>query len=69
MSDTDKDDLLPEYDLDRLGPGERGKYAKRLREEGNNLVRIDPDLKDSFPDSASVNRALREYLEKFTGSE
>lgn len=69
MSETNKDELLPEYDLDRLGPGERGKYAKPLREEGNNLVLIDRDFKDSFPDSASVNRALREYLEKFTGSE
>jgi hypothetical protein len=28
-------------------------------EEGINLVLIEPDLLDTFPDSASVNEALR----------
>jgi hypothetical protein len=36
--------------------GERGKYAKRYREEGTNLVLIDPDLHELFPDSESVTR-------------
>jgi hypothetical protein len=38
--------------------GVRGKYAKRM-EENTNLVLIEPDLLDTFPDSASVNEALR----------
>jgi hypothetical protein len=62
MSNTDKDDLLPEYDLERLGPGVRGKHYERYG-AGANVVLIDPDLREDFPDSASVNRALREYLE------
>ena len=62
MSSIDNDDLLPEYDLERLGPGVRGKYYQRYR-AGTNVVLIDPDLSEHFPDSDAVNRALREYLE------
>jgi hypothetical protein len=39
----------------------RGKYANLLK-QGSNLVILDPDLLDSFPDSPSVNRALRAFL-------
>lgn len=38
--------------------GVRGKYAA-LFADGTNLARIDPDLAERFPDSESVNRALR----------
>jgi hypothetical protein len=38
--------------------GVQGKYAKRM-EEGSNLVLIEPDLLDTFPDSASVSEAVR----------
>ncbi len=38
--------------------GVRGKYAARFA-AGTNLARIDPDLAERFPDSESVNRALR----------
>jgi hypothetical protein len=44
--------------------GERGRYAKRYQEEGTNLVLIDPDLHELFPDSESVNRALRDYVQQ-----
>jgi hypothetical protein len=57
-----KDGLRPEYPAALIKSGVRGKYAKRMREEGTNLVLIDPDLRDLFPDSASVNRALRAYV-------
>lgn len=57
------DDLRAEYPDDLIESGERGKYAKRYREEGTNVVRIDADLLGHFPDSVSVNRALRAYLE------
>ena len=58
------DDLRPEYPEDLIKSGVRGKYAKRFREEGTNLVLIDADLRKLFPDSESVNRALRDYVEQ-----
>ncbi len=36
----------------------RGKYYDRVQ-QGTNLVLIEPDLLDSFPDAESVNNALR----------
>ena len=51
------DELKPEYDFAKMTGGVRGKYAQRFS-EGTNLVRLDPDLCDVFPDSESVNRAL-----------
>ncbi|HEV2577747.1 MAG TPA: hypothetical protein VGU25_11110 [Acidobacteriaceae bacterium] len=38
----------------------RGKYFNKL--EGSNLAIIDPELHEHFPDSESVNRALRAFL-------
>ena len=52
------DELRPEYDLTRLKGGVRGKYYERAR-DGTNLVLIEPDLANVFPDTDSVNRALR----------
>jgi hypothetical protein len=50
--------LRAEYDLSLLKGGVRGKYFGRAT-AGTNLVLIEPDLIKLFPDSASVNRALR----------
>ena len=64
MSNSDKDDdLRPEYDLAKLGKGVRGKYSKHYR-EGSNVVVIDPDLTDAFPNAKAVNDALRELLSR-----
>ena len=60
---NDKDTLRDEYPEDLIKSGVRGKYAMRYR-EGTNIVLIDPDLHKLFPDSETVNRALREYLAK-----
>jgi hypothetical protein len=57
-----KNQLRSEYPSALIKSGVRGKYAKRMREEETNLVRIDPDLRELFPDSASVNKALRAYV-------
>lgn len=54
-------DLRPEYPAELIKKGVRGKYAKRYR-EATNIVLIDPDLHELFPDSEAVNRALREYV-------
>ena len=56
------DDLRPEYDFD-FSKAERGRYAQRLKAEGSNLILVDPELTKSFPDSASVNAALRSVVE------
>jgi hypothetical protein len=51
--------LLKEYDF---RGGVRGKYSKGYA-SGNNIVLIEPDLAQIFPDSLSVNRALRQLLD------
>ena len=52
------DDVMKEeYDFSE---GVRGQYADRLK-EGANVVVLDPDVAALFPDSASVNAALREF--------
>jgi hypothetical protein len=48
-------EMLDEYDF---RGGARGKYAKRYA-EGTNVVVLDPDIAAVFPDSKSVNYALR----------
>jgi hypothetical protein len=48
-------DMLEEYDFTG---GVRGKYAKRYA-AGTNVVVIDPDVAEYFPDHDSVNEALR----------
>ena len=58
---NDKDTLRDEYPAELIKSGVRGKYTKSYR-EGSNVVLIDPDLHQLFPDSEAVNRALREYL-------
>ncbi|PYS23705.1 MAG: hypothetical protein DMF72_08565 [Acidobacteria bacterium] len=52
------DVLRPEYDLSKLKGGVRGKYYRRAT-AGTNLVLIDPELAEVFPDTESVNHALR----------
>ncbi|MBS1815277.1 MAG: hypothetical protein JSS87_10415 [Acidobacteria bacterium] len=45
----------PEYDFRK---GVRGKYYERAM-AGTNLILIDPDLMEVFPDAKAVNSALR----------
>ena len=52
---TPAPEMLDEYDFSR---GVRGKYAKRYA-EGTNIVILAPDVAEFFPDSESVNTALR----------
>jgi hypothetical protein len=56
------DDLRSEYDFD-YSKAVRGKYYRRLLEEGSNVIVLDPDIAGAFHDSASVNEALRSLLE------
>lgn len=47
--------MRDEYDF---RGGDRGKYASRFA-EGSNIVALDPDVAEIFPDGKSVNDALR----------
>ena len=52
-------EMRKEYDFSK---GVRGKYVERLL-RGTNLVRISPDILKVFPDSKSINHALRSLAE------
>lgn len=54
------DDMLPEYDLSKLGKGIRRKFSAQFR-TGVTYVAIDDDLAKDFPNPEAVNQALREY--------
>ena len=49
------DGMRKEYDLTG---GVRGKYARRFARHANVVV-LSPDVSEAFPDSKSVNDALR----------
>jgi hypothetical protein len=62
MSDRNtipEDEILPEYSLKG---GVRGKYAARYA-EGTDVVVLDRDVAEIFPDSDPDNQALREVAE------
>lgn len=49
------DEMRPEYDFSQ---GVRGKHHQAYQ-AGTNVVFLEPDIAAVFPDSASVNQALR----------
>lgn len=52
---SDKDTMRPEYDFSKAV---RGVTAARYA-EGTNVVLLDPDVAELFPDSRAANEALR----------
>jgi hypothetical protein len=56
------DELRPEYHFD-YSKAVRGKYYKRLLEEGANIIVLEPDIAKVFSNSDSVNKALRGLLD------
>ena len=54
-SRRERDTMRPEYDFSK---GVRGVTAARYA-QGTNIVVIDPQVLDVFPDSVAVNQALR----------
>ena len=52
-------DMLGDYDFSQ---GMRGKYVQRFA-QGSNVVVLSPDVAEIFPDSESVNNALRMLVE------
>jgi hypothetical protein len=53
--DSERDTMRPEYDFSK---GVRGVTAARYA-QGTNIVVIDPQVLDVFPDSDAVNETLR----------
>lgn len=51
-----EDELRPEYDLRSLRVRKVGPERKSF---GGSTVRLEPDVAEVFPDSGSVNEALR----------
>ena len=56
------DELRPEYKRSDFGEIVRGKYADRIKEESN-VVLLEPDIAQAFPNDEAVNKALRYLLE------
>jgi len=52
---SDEDTMRPEYDFSKA---DRGVTAARYA-EGTNVVLLDPDVAEIFPDTRAVNEALR----------
>ncbi len=55
-------ELRPEYHASDFPKLVRGKYAERLR-QASNVIILDPELADLFPNSEAVNSALRSLAE------
>ncbi len=56
------DELRAEYKRSDFGEIVRGKYANRIKEE-TNVVLLEPDIAQAFPNDEAVNKALRYLLE------
>ena len=56
------EELRPEYKRSDFGTLVRGKYVDRLR-ASSNVVVLDPEIADLFPNAAAVNAALRSLAE------
>ena len=62
QQNEDLDTMRDEYHFD-YSKAETGKYYKRMIAEGHVPVMLDPDVFAVFPDSESVNAALRGLIE------
>jgi len=58
--DNEQDEIRADYDLNELKGRVRGKHLEAAK-AGTNLVLLEPDVAEEFPDAQSVNNALREF--------
>ena len=56
--ECDEDTMRPEYDFSKAV---RGVTASRYA-QGTNVVLLDPDVAEIFPDACAVNEALRTFV-------
>ena len=57
-----KDDMRSEYKRSDFGRLARGKYAARVAAE-TNVVVLEPEIAEAFPNDRAVNEALRGLLD------
>ena len=62
-TNSDEDELRPEYRRDELKGGVRGKYFKQYR-RGTNLALLAPDVRAAFPTDEAVNEVLRSMMQR-----
>jgi hypothetical protein len=55
------DELRREYKRSDFGLLVRGKYARRLA-KATNIVVLEPEVAEAFPNDRAVNRALRKLI-------
>ena len=56
-----RDELRPEYRRSDFGKMVRGKYASRIA-ASTNVVVLDPEVAEAFPNDEAVNEALRSLI-------
>jgi len=56
-----RDELRPEYKRSDFGKMVRGKYASRIA-AATNVVVLDPEVAEAFPNDEAVNEALRSLI-------
>lgn len=61
--ESDNHHMREEYDFSQ---GVRGKYAKAYH-QGSNVIVLDPDVAERFPNAESVNQALRSLANLMDG--
>ncbi|MDF1875724.1 hypothetical protein JHD48_08250 [Sulfurimonas sp. SAG-AH-194-I05] len=62
---NEKDTMLDEYNFSN---GVRGKYSKEYK-AGVNIIKLDKDVRKIFPDTKSVNEALRTLIHMMSVSD
>lgn len=58
----EQDELRSEYTADFFKNPARGKYAAKLA-QSSNIVVLEPDVAQAFPNGQAVNQALRQILQ------
>ena len=61
--ESENNEMKAEYDFSQ---GVRGKYAKAYH-QGSNVVVLNPDVAERFPNAESVNQALRSLASLIDG--
>ena len=58
MREIENNEMRKEYDFSK---GVRGKYSNAYR-QGSNVVVLEPEVVEEFPDAKSVNEALKQLI-------
>lgn len=56
-----KDEMRPEYNRNDLAESVRGKYYSAFNEH-HNIVLLEPDVANAFPNEEAVNKALKSLI-------